>query len=594
MKTILRLRIFITLFVALFVFAGPLFSGEHNEGRNGEHKKVDPFSIDVKALQGQNAVDLYATFSTSDPVNYPLPPSIKKFQIKIFSRKGKVAFVSNEKRLELVNNQIVSRIPGRFDNDTLRVVANIKTRQKGDVEIDKEWGRVKLRPDLKVASIQAPTEYNTNLPFSVEVFVQEINMQSPSTCAVSLYQEGSLIHTTTGVAVAAGSNVSVVFGGLTHSSAGVQNYSVVISDVVPGDYDTTNNTGAFSITFVSPVTLAQSNYHLEYFKFDYVDDLHSRKASDGSPVFEYRYESHEENFTYRIFNNDPPIISDGPVSFAYKIVRSDNSVIQNSFTNLTPSFSNEDYTVYSVLDTVNNLSFTAVKNNPSYLNVVSSSIQRYMSNIVYYYDDHTGFSESYSSGPPTATFLNENTSLVVSLVTSIGDYTFGGGVSIAINPADYLTSSSYDSTSNYDPYWEDDIISIAQSSYQYGTFYADGVTNVTILPAASHRNEAKITVKRDEEGLPKEFQLNQNYPNPFNPTTIITFALPTNAFVRVSVYDMLGREVKTILSEEMSPGIHAVEWRGDDNGGTRASSGTYIYRITATDFVSTKKMILMK
>ena len=125
------------------------------------------------------------------------------------------------------------------------------------------------------------------------------------------------------------------------------------------------------------------------------------------------------------------------------------------------------------------------------------------------------------------------------------------------------------------------------------------MTDVNILPVASHRNDAKITVKRDEGDLPKEFQLNQNYPNPFNPTTIVTFALPKNAFVSVKVYDMLGREIKTLLSDELSAGIHAVEWRGDDNGGERicaghASSGTYIYRITAADFVSTKKMILMK
>ena len=84
MKTILRLRIFTALLVALFVFTGPLFS--ERQEKEEKHKKVDPFSIDVKALQGQNAVDLYATFSTSDPVKYPLPPSIKKFQIKIFSQ----------------------------------------------------------------------------------------------------------------------------------------------------------------------------------------------------------------------------------------------------------------------------------------------------------------------------------------------------------------------------------------------------------------------------------------------------------------------------------------------------------------------------
>jgi hypothetical protein len=158
-----------------------------------------------------------------------------------------------------------------------------------------------------------------------------------------------------------------------------------------------------------------------------------------------------------------------------------------------------------------------------------------------------------------------------------------------------LTFSDSSLTSiDYDPYWDDDVYTIQQQSAVQGTSYSEGLTDVTILPGASQRNQAKITLKGDEESLPKEFQLDQNYPNPFNPTTIITFALPKNAFVSVKVYDMLGREVKALLSDEMSAGIHAVEWRGDDNGGTRVSSGTYLYRITASDFVSTRKMILMK
>jgi flagellar hook assembly protein FlgD len=234
------------------------------------------------------------------------------------------------------------------------------------------------------------------------------------------------------------------------------------------------------------------------------------------------------------------------------------------------------------------LSFTFVKN----LNGVSGSVERYLSNSIYYFDA-SGYSEYYISGDDTTSFLNENTSLVVSLVTSIGDYTFGGGALLGINPPDSM-DSGYEESTNYDYSYADSIISIVQWSFQKGTSSADGLTDVAILPGASHRNEAKITVKRDEGVLPKEFQLNQNYPNPFNPTTIITFALPKNASVSVKVYDMLGREVKTLLSDEMSAGIHAVEWRGDDNGGTRASSGTYLYRITADDFVSTKKMILMK
>jgi hypothetical protein len=568
MKTLLRLRIFTTSFVALFVFAGLLFSGEQ--------KKVDPFSIDVKALQGQDAVDIYATFSTSDPVNYPLPPSIKKFQIKISNVTGGVSFISNEKNLDLVNNQIVFRIPGRFDNYTLRIVADIKTPQKGDVELVKELVEVKLRPDLKVASIQAPTQQNINVPFSVTVLVQEINMQSSSTCAVSLFRKDTLIQTKT-ESVAAGGNDSVVFAGLTYPSVGVQNYSVVISDVDPADYDTTNNTGAFSITFVNPVT----NYDLQYSKFFFLDETISESGNEGN-----HREQNEENFTYEISNNDPPSISnDALVSAAYVIKKSDNSVIQGSFTNLTPSFSH-DSTLYNATDIANNLSFTAVRTP----NGVSSSIVRSLSNNIYYelIDGVKYYTEGEPTGPPTADFLNENTSLVVSLLTTIGNFPFGGSASVTI------TGSAVFLPPDVGSFVDNGITYITRFSDQRGSFSASGVVGVPILPGASQRNEAKITLKRDEGSLPKEFGLNQNYPNPFNPTTIITFALPKSAFVSVKVYDVLGREVKTLLSDELSAGNHAVEWRGDDNGGARASSGVYLYRITAADFVSTKKMILMK
>jgi hypothetical protein len=185
--------------------------------------------------------------------------------------------------------------------------------------------------------------------------------------------------------------------------------------------------------------------------------------------------------------------------------------------------------------------------------------------------------------------LNENTSLVVSLVTSIGDYTFGGGALVEITGSAVFSPPTQEITT-----YDGIIDTLTTSNPQSGTVTADGLTDASITPVASQRNKAKITLKRDEGSLPKAFELNQNYPNPFNPTTIITFALPKNAFVSVKVYDILGREVKTLLSDEMSAGIHAVEWRGDDNGGARLSSGAYLYRITAADFVSTKKMILMK
>jgi hypothetical protein len=98
----------------------------------------------------------------------------------------------------------------------------------------------------------------------------------------------------------------------------------------------------------------------------------------------------------------------------------------------------------------------------------------------------------------------------------------------------------------------------------------------------------------EDELLPTEYSLFQNYPNPFNPSTLISYALPTNSFVSLKIYDMLGREVKTLVNTEQSAGIMNVLWNGDNNFGSKVSSGTYIYVIKTSDFFKAKKMILLK
>jgi len=94
--------------------------------------------------------------------------------------------------------------------------------------------------------------------------------------------------------------------------------------------------------------------------------------------------------------------------------------------------------------------------------------------------------------------------------------------------------------------------------------------------------------------LPEEFSLEQNYPNPFNPTTQISYSLPENSFVTLKIYDMLGREVRTLVNENNNAGRTTVDWNGEDNFGRQVSSGAYIYRITAGKFVSVKKMLFLK
>jgi hypothetical protein len=582
MKKLLRLRILLSSPVILLCLTVSLFS-------NGR-EKVDPYSMQITALQGKHAVDVYATFESSNPVEYPVPASIKKFQVTILNKKGHVVFISHEKFLDLTGNQLVSRIRGRFDNDTLRVLAEIKLQKKVPRQVLEAWTRVRLRPDLKVTSIQAPTAQNVNVPFNVEVFIQEINMQTAATCDVSLYREGSLIHTTTNVAVAAGGNASVVFGGLTYSSEGVQNYCVVISNVNPGDYASKNNKRTFSITFSNPAPqVAQSSYYFQYNKEADLFDEHYVIVSNGQHILDNHAENNTESFIYQTSIDNPPITTSTPVSAAFIIIRSDSSMIQNSFADVPLSYGDADSSVYQVMDTVNSISLTIRK----YSSTCYSSIERYMSNYVYYYDDHAGFSYYFSGGPPTSSFLNEDNVLKVSLVTTIGDYQFGGGA--AINLTTTFTQANFDTSYTY---WEpslDDSVNYSLHSFaKSGMTTASGVTDITFLPTMSQKSKAKISPQITEAGLPKEFRLNQNYPNPFNPTTSITYALPKNSFVNVTVYDMLGREVKTLLSSDMPAGNHGVQWRGDDNGGHLVSSGTYIYRITANNFVSVKKMILMK
>jgi hypothetical protein len=98
-----------------------------------------------------------------------------------------------------------------------------------------------------------------------------------------------------------------------------------------------------------------------------------------------------------------------------------------------------------------------------------------------------------------------------------------------------------------------------------------------------------IEVKNISTEVPKAFSLSQNYPNPFNPRTIITFELPKSEYVRLIVYDELGRKIETLVDEQLHAGIYEVDW--DARGYT---SGVYFYRLTAGDFVETKKMILIK
>ena len=98
------------------------------------------------------------------------------------------------------------------------------------------------------------------------------------------------------------------------------------------------------------------------------------------------------------------------------------------------------------------------------------------------------------------------------------------------------------------------------------------------------------------EGLsiPDEFALHQNYPNPFNPVTTLRYDLPENGHVHITIYDMLGREVKTLINQTQDTGYRSVVWDATNDYGKPVSAGVYLYQIQAGNFVQSRKMVLLK
>jgi len=92
-----------------------------------------------------------------------------------------------------------------------------------------------------------------------------------------------------------------------------------------------------------------------------------------------------------------------------------------------------------------------------------------------------------------------------------------------------------------------------------------------------------------EAQMPNEYSLLQNYPNPFNPSTTIEFTLPKSEFVELKVYNILGKEVSTVISKKLNPGNHNYPFDG-----TNLASGIYYYQLVAGDFREVKKMVLLR
>jgi uncharacterized delta-60 repeat protein len=131
------------------------------------------------------------------------------------------------------------------------------------------------------------------------------------------------------------------------------------------------------------------------------------------------------------------------------------------------------------------------------------------------------------------------------------------------------------------------------SVYVIGYSVGDGTgEDFATIKYVQKTSDVEEETERSEK--PYEFDLSQNYPNPFNPTTKIEFTLSKSGFVTLQIYDIVGKKVRTLVSENLSSGYKSVIWDGKNEEGKEVASGIYFYQLKMGDFSEPKKMLLLK
>ena len=158
---------------------------------------------------------------------------------------------------------------------------------------------------------------------------------------------------------------------------------------------------------------------------------------------------------------------------------------------------------------------------------------------------------------------------------------------------------------NFDVVSQNTLFSSKSISKWYEFFTGDSIsisdvaTTVTLQPGEYRiytsvripKASDLITTVKEIKEVPNEFRLEQNYPNPFNPETVISYQLPVRGHVSLTIYDMLGRNVVTLVDEVQPAGMHHMKFTIHNS---QLSSGVYFYRIEAGNFIQSKKMVFLK
>jgi len=164
---------------------------------------------------------------------------------------------------------------------------------------------------------------------------------------------------------------------------------------------------------------------------------------------------------------------------------------------------------------------------------------------------------------------------------------------VAVNSENRIRSVGADTLNHID----EDVINDTTYYYVVTALYSSGLESIPSNEVSATAIPSVITgtiESAEQLSIPKEYHLSQNFPNPFNPITQIRYELPEAGFVTIKIYDIMGREVRSLVNREMNPGYYTTIWDTRNNNGNPVASGIYIYQMKARNHLQTRKMILMK
>ncbi|MFQ6092411.1 MAG: FlgD immunoglobulin-like domain containing protein [bacterium] len=176
-------------------------------------------------------------------------------------------------------------------------------------------------------------------------------------------------------------------------------------------------------------------------------------------------------------------------------------------------------------------------------------------------------------------------------------------MTVAFNDQDgELTVIVYSALGEVIPAGEGPVLAIPFKVEDFGLWTSDlGLDFEEVILASPAAEALPVTVKPGSVSIgkpvPTRYNLAQNYPNPFNPETSIQYSVVSDQsppHITLKIYNILGEEVRTLVDELKDAGYYTVTWDGKDSGGLGVASGVYFYRLTAGDFTSTKRMVLLK